>query len=359
MDMISLIVKAQCGELSYLCCLGSADKLIELARLVSDKTDTDLRNIYRIACVCDVAGGAPRNTNPTPAAPSGPAVPGMSGMPRTVSDTCVAKMTEYVCSPMVQTALATSSTALRVAIASMDPTSVRRAWMERILFVVDALLAVCSTSSRDAIEKAALAVCSLMDWLQGSGTVAREAFPKALQGLFDYVVSYLILGVFGTILEMCCGSQGLPELPSPGDGQPPEYPELPPGFEPIPTAPPTPTGGVGGGGVSMPPDFTLPTSADRTATASETAAQRAQAAAEQERAYQALVNMVANSVGIPAESRFERNRLVVQSVDPTRPISALPVITDGSFLRALQNETGHEWIVDALNNNTLTLMRKA
>lgn len=181
-DMVKLMLQKQCGDLNFLCCVGSLDKLQTLARLLDGCSTDEISFLWKYACSCNTVAGT---TTPQPGVPG---------------DDCVKNLRDKLCAEWITDAVSVAQLGLTAAaiLANINPK------LRKLIIGADAalgLLAVgCASQSLDltVVHGACQIYEGLKEWKMVTGVVATVLAPAlGLLGLLG-------AGTVGAALESCC-----------------------------------------------------------------------------------------------------------------------------------------------------------
>jgi hypothetical protein len=182
-----LVMRARCGELSYICCLTPAT-LLDLHHVLDGMNDEEVSDLYKYVCACSVPGSG------TPALPPGPSAGPI--VPSTPGSGCVQKVSTVLCESWVSDAISLAQLGITSAIvlATINPK------LKKILIAADAMITAVATGCADknVTTEVVQGVCAV--WMK------IEEW-RNVTGILGIILAP-VLGLFGGALVLalheCC-----------------------------------------------------------------------------------------------------------------------------------------------------------
>lgn len=181
-----LMVKADCGELDWLCCIGSYERLVEVASLVEGMDRSDLTYLWKMVCACDLRhkpepGNGENKETPRPEP----------------KDTCERLLLEWACEPEKRKKLETAKATLQKAIPIAMAFPAIGANVVLLFATIEAILDSCDDPT--ATKKAVAALCA--NWVGIEGLF--NQLPPELQLLLGGVLRFIV-GDLAAVVSECC-----------------------------------------------------------------------------------------------------------------------------------------------------------
>lgn len=178
---IDLWIRAQCGELGYMCCLTEA-QFHELIELFGHASYAERCRVYKIICACSIA-------------PNGGLEPPLADS-HSAEMNCAKQLLDLVCST---SGLATLNAARVGLIAAIAATSgATKLTLTALLGAVNVLLVACE--KRQITLGELKGVCLTLAHL----AAAKGAFPDALKGMIGPVLDSPAMQAFTVEALKCC-----------------------------------------------------------------------------------------------------------------------------------------------------------
>lgn len=204
-----MLMRARCGELSFLCCMTEA-QLLDLHHVLDGMNDDEVKDLRKYVCACLVTNNSVPGPGGVPGTPQNPTPPAPGS-------TCVQKVTGLLCDSWVSDAISFAQVGLTsaLALAAINPK------LKKLLIAVDAMLTAVSAGCADRSLDTTVVngVCAVWmkieEWRNVTGILGVILAP--VMGLFG--------GALVVALHECCSAQtvgtNLPpwaqDLPGPRD----------------------------------------------------------------------------------------------------------------------------------------------
>jgi hypothetical protein len=189
LSFAKMVMRAKCGELSYICCL-SKEQMVDLHHVLDGMNDEEVSDLFRYVCACTVrTGGAPLTLPPGTTSPTTPVTPGTG---------CVQKVGQVLCESWVSDAVSLAQLGITSAIvlATINPK------LKKLLIAADAMITAITAGCADKNVTTELVqgVCAVWmkieEWRNVTGVLGIILAP--------------VLGLFGGALVLalheCCNA---------------------------------------------------------------------------------------------------------------------------------------------------------
>jgi len=203
-SMVKLLIKAQCGELAFLCCL-TREQLGILASWTQDMTTDDLDLLYRVACQCSVSPNPNPNPNPTPQPqppPPPPPPPQGNETESAMGLACGQALITAMCTPPASTVMLTLKEAVDLALLT-DPDPATKTLLFVLAIAFETMEAACL--EQDIAIDSVVGLCKVVNFLGG---VAQGMLP-------DAVLQFWQSGPVIDAIKACCSDPTIQSADAP------------------------------------------------------------------------------------------------------------------------------------------------
>jgi len=196
LDFPTLMVKAQCGELSWLCCVGSPDRLVYMRDLLYGMSDNDIALMWKLICACQAQ--AQPQPQPSQGGNPGGSGPGGAGVPVP----CGSQLLSVMCDPTNAGLIIAAKEAVDLAVLA-DPEPNTKTALLVVAVAFELMEAACADQTLATSTIAGL--CKVVNLM---GNVGSLIIP-------DAIVQFWTSSAVGQAVQACCSDPTIASAATP------------------------------------------------------------------------------------------------------------------------------------------------